>query len=183
MFNSIKNYFKENLFPDTTYKMEMPKQYLAKLLYRKNELGAVAGIGLMNLSGLSLPADMLCGIYLQHDRVLFEASGLHLEIPFTQIIRIFVEAQTDVTFYSTYKPKRSFARDFNLVPIPDHPSSKKPKAGPEYITEYSLVFEVVKRNTGSTEYIIFAFEEKQLEEIEGFIQCFDEIKEGGNKDG
>ena len=166
------------------FKMSIPKSNPTKILNRKNELGAIAGLELMNLSGIDIPADATCGIYMFRKSILFEADDICLEIQFSQLSRVFIDAHRDMTFAHQQNEKRRRTTYPFLSLYPHHPSSNSVTPEPDYVVEYSLVFEVQKDGE-FIKYIVFAFSDKQLNEIEDFVQLYNEVNmnKQNNKSG
>ena len=162
------------------FQMEIVESSATVILERKISLGADEGIGLMNLSGIRASADESCGIFLFGDKILFESQSESLELPFDKLKKVYVDRQTDVTDYH-----KNVTRSRASFLPPNHSSTKKyhidgntvkEKIDPTFITEHTLVFEYEKEKATPSEYIVFAFSDKNQDEVNDFVtRCTERI--------
>ena len=147
---------------------EMTASNDADILDRKKELGASEGIGLKNLSGFSLTAGYLCGIYLFKDKTLFESKGLFLEIPHKWLERVFIETQSYNAMLRNYKPELS---PYNSKRFSD----EKPDPEAEFITELTLVYEF-RWNNSTSDKAVFAVSHDHFQDVKRFVERCDEYR-------
>ena len=138
---------------------------------RKERLDAVAGVGLVNISGLNAEVDEICGVYLLRDKLRFEATKSFLEIPITALKSVFIEQQAGIAHLAREGKRTKFLSIFfPLLPFLQFSDTQA-----EYSIESTLVFEYIGES-GSTDYAVFSFGADKRDDVYDFRKNCNDIR-------